>query len=689
MKKSCIWKNFISIVLSAALTFGVIPVYTVPVQAANKVLKLSTARSLALENSSKYESAEDKVSSKEAARESAIKGLKIKKKNMSTFRWTPLLNFKFPQKPNFAEESQFQFKPLQLSNDIKITEHKKQDVVFDVNLTVNNLFVNIVTCQENLKYNENRLKSLEDGIKHNKARLKQGLATQADIDRQEKKKETLENTIATDRRSLEADLKKLSDTIGLDVTTGYTFEKPYVEAKIDRSSLDALKTYTADRDETYYESAMAATTARILLNTNSSIMRNYYGGDYNIISGYVNQALNGQKVSSKAFKADYKKFLKKIDSYWDGNFYIWIPLWLVLAFPKEWLKGDLDGARYIEDDPYTLYQNTLDYISARNDEQAALKALEQSVEDQFNNYISVRNSYESLVKQVDDKEKELKAFAVKNRMGLMTLEEYEDEQNDYEELQNSMLDAMKLYTDTLYSFDRLTCGGVSALLSGTDADLHTAVVGESYVTEERKEATYYLNPIIQREMFELSIYIPDDFDVEITDFELWCDNERIGERTPKDKTIRHLALAKDKVDKTMIRLYNGNDFVDDCVIDPSEEKGTLNIRTRMDINKDETGDVGTYDIEQSNVTGLIKLTLVPLESEEIGAYRILDSEGTPLGNGEVTDIKKSFTHLGLVSTDLKNLKIEFYDKNKALKYTGYFDTTNKKIKKDKSEETGN
>ena len=40
-----------------------------------------------------------------------------------------------------------------------------------------------------------------------------------------------------------------------------------------------------------------------------------------------------------------------------------------------------------------------------------------------------------------------------------------------------MLDAMKLYTTTLNSFDRLTCGGISALLSGTDADMHTAVVG--------------------------------------------------------------------------------------------------------------------------------------------------------------------------------------------------------------------
>ena len=35
------------------------------------------------------------------------------------------------------------------------------------------------------------------------------------------------------------------------------------------------------------------------------------------------------------------------------------------------MKGSLDGTRYIDDDPYVLYQNALDYISARKDEQAA------------------------------------------------------------------------------------------------------------------------------------------------------------------------------------------------------------------------------------------------------------------------------------------------------------------------------
>ena len=674
-------KKLIAYILSASfLMTSLMPAQ--PVFGADKKLSLSTARSLALQNSDKYEAADDAVSSKEAAKESALKGLKIKKKNMSTFRWTPLLNFKFPQKPNFDEESQFQFKPMSLANDVRIAEHKKQDTINDVNQNVNNLFVNIVTNQENLKFNVQRLEALTDGIKHNKARLKQGLATQADIDRQEKKQKTLEDTIASERRSLEADLKKLSDTLGMDVTTGYTFEKPYVEAKIDRSSLDALKTYTEDRDETYYEAAMAATTAKALLSTNYSIMRDFYGGDIKLISSYVNQALNGQKVNSRGFKADYKKFLDKIDSYWRGNFYIYIPLFLVIPIPKEWLKGDLDGARYIENDPYALYQNTLDYISARNDEQSALKELDQSVEDQFNNYISVRNSYESLVRQVDEKEKEMNVFATKNRMGLMTLEEYEDEQDDYEELQNSMLDAMKLYTDTLYSFDRLTCGGVSALLSGTDADLHTAVVGESYVTEEKDEATYYLKSIIQREMFELSIHIPDDFDVEITDYELWCDNERIGDRTPKDKTIRHLALSKDKVDKVMIRLYNGGEFVDDCVIDPGEERGPLDITTKRDVEKQETGDIGTYEVAISDVTGFMKLTLQPIESEGIKAYRILDKEGMPLMSKDPIKIERTFTHLGLVSSDLSEVTLEFYDGDGNLMYKGRLDTQNKKLKKD-------
>ena len=650
--------------------------------ARKKMLTMKVCRSLALENSSAYESAENSVYSKQAARDSAIKGLKLKKKNMSTFRWSPLLSFKFPQKPDFDQASEFQFKPIKLAADISVAQHKMQDTVFTVNENVNNLYTDIVSLQENLSFNEKRLDDLNKGIAHNKARLKLGEANQADIDRQQKKADTLSNTIASNRRNLEADLKKMSKLTGLDVTTGYSFEKPFVESEIDRSSLDALKTYTEDRDDGYYQACIAKTTAKMELSTNYGLMKSKYGGDMNAVGSYVKAALNGQDVSSRAFKKDYKKFLDKIDSYWKGKKRI-----LFIKIPRLWFKGSLDGTRYIENDPYVLYQNVLDYVAARKDAEAAKEELDQSVEDSFNNYISIRNSYQNYLKEVDKKKSDMDVYAVKNRQGQMTLEEYETEQQDYEDLQNSLLDTMKLYTTTLYSFDRLTCGGISALLSGTDSDLQTAVVGESYVEKDSKEAKYYLKSIIQRELFELSIFIPEDFPIEITDYELWCDNNQIGERTPKDKTLRHLTLSREKVDKAKIRLYNGNEFVDDCEIDPEEESGTLNIVTAMNIKKDETGDVGTYEVSISDVTGLATIKITPLESEEIKGFKILTEDGQPLGNGEIITVDKGFTHLGLVSTDLEKLTIELYGEGSALKYTGRFDTVNRKIKKKEDEET--
>ena len=656
--------------------------FSVPARAEDKKLTLKDARTMALANSSSYESAEMSVDSKQASRDSALKAIKLKQKNMSTFRWSPLLNFKFPEKPDFAEASEFQLKPLKLASDIDVAQHKVQDTVFAVNEQINNLFVEIVTVQETLAFNEQRLETLNDGIARNKAKLKLGEAKQADIDRQQKKADDLSNKIAASRRTLEADLKKMSKLLGVDVTTGYAFEKPFVESKIDRTSLPQIINYTEDRDQGYYEACAAATTAKVELNTNYGLMKNKYGSDIGMISSYVNSALNGQEISARAFKSSYKAFLDKIDSYWKGKKRIF----LFIKIPREWLKGSLDGTRYIEDDPYTLYQNALDYQSARKDEQAAKDELDQAVEDAFNNYISIRASYEQYLKDLDKMDQDMKQYAVQNRMGYMTFEEYQDQEDSYEELQNSLFDSMKLYTTTLYSFDRQTCGAISALLSGTDLDMQTAVVGESYVDKDSKEAMYYLKSIVQRELFELSIYLPEDFPTEITDFELWCDNIQVGERTPIDKTLRHLSLSKDKISQVKIRLYNGDQVVDDCVIDASEEKGVLNITTNMEIKKDETGEVGTFTTELSDVTGLLTITFKPLESEGIKYYRVLAEDGTALGDGQVRAIDRGFTHLGLVSGDLSKLKIECYDASKSLKYNAYLDQANGKIRKKTAED---
>ena len=672
-------------ILSASLLAPICPAGMVEAASAlpqNKTLTMKGCRSLAIENSDAYESAESSVESKQANYESAVKAIKLKESAMKQFRWSPLLSFKFPETPNFSEASEFQYKPVSLQYEIQVAQHKVQDKTFEISEKVNNLFVEIVVLQRTLDFNQKRLTTYEEGLAKNEAKLRIGQANQADIDKLEKKIEALDTRIASDRRTLEADLKKMTDMIGIDVTTGYTFETPFIEAVIERDSLDALMQYTEDRDEGYYEACIAESTARAELQTNAKLMKKKYGGDYNRIASYVNTALNGESINKKAFKKDYKSFLDKIDSYWKGKKRI-----LFIKIPRLWFKGNMDGTRYIDDDPYVLYQNVLDYAGAVTDKRGAKKDLDNSVEEAFNNYISVRNSYKQYQKDVADAEENLKKDELRNRIGELSFEEYDSAMDSYEQLQNSMLDAMKLYTTTLYSFDRLTCGGVSAFFSGTDADMQTAVVGESYVEKKTADGAYYtLKSIIQNQEFELSITIPDDFEVEISDYELWVNNVMIGERLSTDKKLRHLMLSFDSVDEAKIRLYNGDEFIDDCVIDPSVESGPLTITSGFDIKRRDPNQIGTYEMVVSDTTGLVEVTFtMEEEKDRIKTFKVLTEDGKALGGDTATDITKPLKYITLLKQSLDDLKIEFYDDAGSVVFKARFDAVNGVVLKDEDE----
>ena len=655
--------------------------FTPPIKAeAAKTLTLKAARSLALQNSTEYESAEDKVMAKQSAYDSAVKSISIKEKDMKTFRWSPLLSFKFPETPDFAQASEFQYKPVSLSYDIQVAQHQMQDKIFEINEKASSLYTDIVVLQQSISFNEKRMKAVELGLQKNQAKLRLGQANKADVEKLEKQQESLNNKIASDRRNLEANLQKLTKMIGLDVTTGYNFERPFVEATIDRSMLNALIQYTEDRDETYYEACTNEVSTRAELITNSNLVRNKYGKDYGIISSYVNTALNGGAVNKKAFKKSYKEFLTKIDSYWKGKKRI-----LFIKIPKLWFKGSMDGTRYIDDDPNALETNVMDYVSAMTEKRSAKETLDQNVIDAFNNYVSVKNSYLQYSKDVDKAEKDLAKSEMLNRSGQMSFEEYDSELQSYEDLQNSMFDAMKLYTKTLYEFDRLTCGGVSALLSGTDADLQTAVVGESYPEKQTADGAYYtLRSIIQSQEFELGVKIPDDFEISITDYEFWVDGVQIGSRNSIDKKLRHLALTVDGVKEAKIRLYNGDKFIDDCIIDPSVESGPLTIVTGYEIKKVEPDKIGTYEVTVNDTTGIFEIKFT-MDKSEIKKFKVLTEDGKTLGSEEPIDITKPFKHISEIQKSLPDLKLEFSDDTGNVLYKARFDVNNSQIVKEDEE----
>lgn len=648
-----------------------------------KPLTLTEAKKLAVANSASYEKVESQLSVKQASLSQAYRSIREKQKNMSTFRWSPLLSFKFPTKPDLSEAYEFQFKPIEIQSEIDSLEHQLTDVVLEEYEKVSTLFVDAVVLEESIRFNENRLAVFEEQLVKDKAKLKLGEASQNDIDILNTNITSLQNKIAEDRRSYEQSKKKLSDAIGMDVTTGYSFENPFVSAEISRTQLQDLIQYTLDHDQSYYDVCMSENTALISLRTNYNLMNGQYGNKMNYISGYVNQVYAGTKVNKKAFKSAYEVFLQKIDEPWQGKKKI-----LFIRIPKEWFKGAISGIRYVEDEPYALYEAALEYEDARLERENAQKDLTDEVTDTFENYVSLRNAYLAAVEAVNKAEKSLTAAESLNKLGELTNEEFTTEKEDYEELQNEMFSALADYTKALYSFDRLTCGGVSILLADAGADLKAGGEGNSYVeTEYENGAYYYMESIIEQEQFRLNVYIPDDFNVEVTHFELWCDGKQIGERTEIDKSIRHLALTTESIDKAFIRFYNDTEFVDDCEIDPSQQSGELQIVSQYTAAGG-TGDreLGEYSLTVNAATGIATVELSPRQDREIAYYRISTSDGVYLTGDSYYSTEKSFRYLSLLENGIADLNIEFYDASKNKIYEGHFETAGNKLMENSTED---
>lgn len=674
-------KRFLSLLMAAIVFAQVLSAPAMTVQAGTKTLTLETAKTLAVANSTACEKLENQLLTKQVSLKQAIRSIREKKKNMSTFRWSPLLSFKFPEKPDLSEAYEFQFKPIQIQAEIDSVSHQMTDQVLAEYEKVSNLYVDIVVLEESLRFNQLRLDSMEDALAKNEAKCKLGEAKQSDVDKIKKSIDSLSSKIVSDRRSFEAAKKKLGAMVGMDVSTGYSFQNPFKEASIPRSKLKDLTNYTLERDQSYYDVCMDAETSLISLRTNYSLMEGQYGSKMNYISSYVNQAVNGEKINGKAFKKDYEVFLEKIDEPWQGKKKI-----LFIKIPKVWFKGQISGIRYVEDEPYALYESAMEYQEARQEKNNAKTELEESVEDAFNNYISMQSAYLSSVKAVEEAEESLRRELILNRSGEMTYEEYAASQEDYEQLQNDMFDALAQYSQTLYSFDRLTCGGITALLSGTGAEMNTAAAGESYIEEEYADgAYYYIEPIVQEEAFRLGVSIPDDFSVTITDFELWCDNIQIGNRSKIDQKIQHLSLAKEKVQEVKLRFYNGDTFVDDCIIDAEVYSGPLTILESYQIVQEEQNIIGTYTSETNAEIGMTSITLEPNAEENVAFYTIKTADDKVLtGNSEIA-VDKDFQYLSLVQSSMEELIIVFYDKEHKVLYEGYFDTVNKKLMKNPEE----
>lgn len=680
MKKRKMAATFMMLI-TAVIMVGAQPPQAVLAVGKNTI-DISVIKSAALYQSAAYEQVENKLELAQAKYVQSVKKLKLKEENQRSFRWSPLLNFKLPEKPDLADEFDYTYTPLALQSEIDQLEHERGDTVYAVYEAVELNFVEAYRLQEMIAFNEERLDAARRTLQKNRAGFAIGQAKESDITAMEQKVDRLEKTIAADMRSLSAVTEKLGNQTGLNLSS-YTFVSPYVDAKMDRQMLESLIEYTLDHSDTYYKAQCAAGNALLALGTNYDLMKKQYGAaNMSLIDTYVNQVKNGEKVSTRAFKSAYNRLLTAVDDPWRGNFKI-----LFIRIPKVWLKGAIDGVRYVEDEPLALYESAIEYQNARAEETAAKNEITGQVKDTFENYVSAKNACVNIRESIDRKKEELEKGAALNALGQMTFEEYQEVQEEYESLQADYLQAQADYSGILYSFNRLTCGRVKDFFTGDGMGMTVGEGGTSYVVADEGEGVYYyIRTLASGTAFELGIDVPEDYDeVSITDFELWVrlgtEQVQVGGRIPVDGRLKHLQLDIGSVDRVFIRLYNDGEFIDDCEIRPSEYSGRLNIVTGYRIEKSEDSKLGTYAVETTD-TGLALLSITPKAGEGIAGYTIQDADGVSLLDGSVVPVKEAFRYLSAAANDLEELTILFYNAEGEELYKARFRTSDNTIRRE-------
>ncbi len=651
-----------SLLLIVSITFAGVyfdePLY---VKAA-ATLNIKTAITLAIVNSEELEDIELQIDAKEAAKSSAIKSIEVRRRKMASFRWTPLFSFKFPTTPNGNEEWEFETKPEQIQVEINKLMHKYADKKIEIERNIYELFVKIYTLQQKIDFNNERLTNKNVELSKNESRLARGLASEEDVKAMKKSISSLEKTIATDEKNLIESKEKLSKMIKLDVTTGFEFANPYLEADIPRKMLKEITQYTLDNNDEYYAFCYDAMYAKASLRTYYAIFNDKYKwSDMQIIAPYINAVLHDQDINKKAFKNAYKAFIKKIDSYWEGK----IRVFIFIKIPRKWLKNEeKDGSGYISDDPEALQTASLEYTEKRKARDNYKEELTSNVKDTFNNYVSQRNAYLDALESVEDAKEALEKGNILNKAGKMTYDEYANLVTTYEDAQLTAIESLSDYSNTLYEFNRLSCGKVMEYLMGTGIGAKAADSGVSFIesTTDTKRAFYYIEPIVQNSEFELHVYIPPDFKVPITDYELWADKSKIGKRTSVLKGLRHEQLDLTGDEEIKIRLFNNGTIVDDCIIDGFVYSGNLSIEEDSEVVT-AARVLGTYDMTTDDNNSTVTLSIKPNENLGVKTFKVTNSTGSYLISDDAIPVDDTLKYMLFVTNSVDKLKIELYNEN--------------------------
>ena len=653
-----------------------------------KNLSITSCKSMAYATSDKLDALNDKLEEKTANYESKAKAAAVKIEYVKHFHWKFLLSFDFPRDLTFEEIRQTSYEPAAALQEVRQVKEDMKALKMDLNKTVTDLYIEIYKARQSNEMNEERLLLANDKVAKISAMVATGEKNEEDLKEAQQAVKDIESSIVTTTSNHDSNAKKLGKIIGLldeygnlsDPTlAGYSLDVPYsteVISRIDRKDLAWLQRYTLEHDETIYEARGAKSLAYIdVTTTYKAINSNMKAGDMQLIKPFYDAVIAGKTINKRDLKNANKQFLKAVDRYWDG--YYKIGFWpLLFKFDKEWFKGKADGTWYMMDSPDALFETILEYATTTTELKNAESDKETEVEDAFNTFIGLRNSLLIIQEQKSEQSEKFKESKIEYRIGELGVEEYNAILKSYEDLQIQELDALTNFSENVNSLNRTTCGALDKLLSGEDFENEFGT--QLVVANDIPGASYYIVPEYEDLVFDLGVTAPEDFKYNITHFELWCDNIMIGSRTEVGNTIRHLMEATADVEKVVIRLYDEQNFLADCEINPGVLQGPLLI-PEYDSNVDIPNKVGTYEITVPDEGITCTVKLMPDAIENMGYFVLYDKNGKPLAGETKRKVDEGIQYLQEVMESLTEINIKCYDKDEQFLYDAKFDVANSAI----------
>ena len=639
-----------------------------------RTLTLEQAQRMALAASPEITKQNNALTLKRMKYVEAVEGIRAKIKNLTSFRWSPLLSFKFPEQLTMQEEYELNIKPLTLQSEIDTMVHRLDDLKYEITQKVTGQFYDVYLLQEKTVFTQARLEDAREQLNRNTAKLKTGGATQTDVDRAKSSVEELTSSLSSQMREFEMAKEKLSETIKVDISTGYTFANGFKTAVIPREQLETLTRYTLEHDQSFYEVKAQTSVATLNLEAYERLMRDEYGSKLNYIQNYINMAKQGMDVDYSAFQLKYREMLKALDAPWAGRIKIWF-----LSFSKEFLKGEIDGTRYIEDEIYAIYTACMDYGAAVKEQNAQEKELRQQVRDSYEALVTAWNAYESLQVLTAEAADTLEKVRALNRLGKASYTEVADEQTAYQNAQQDALDALADYNHMLSEFDCLTCGAVSKYMKGAGMDLDTGEGGDAFaILDPINEPYYYIYTSVADLTFYFGVSIPEDYVPAVDSFEIWYDGTQIGERTRVGTELRHLALDYQDTSTLLVRLYQGDTFIDECQINTAVPRDRLDIA--LEKVEEEERVVGTYSVSttlQGNVSvSELKLRINAVEGA--ATYTLSYGEGG-IYTSDPRSTNESFVYLTLFISSLNDVTLNLFNSAGELVAKATFDPSTQEI----------